>query len=277
MSNKYFWAIVTMTLLLFACGDEEQLIYDCADLQLNIGDVCPTIDPSIDSLVRETFGIVTEDCLCLADNTFDCPATESNIGDECRSTTGIGRIDENCVCQTEDDLPVDCAEFGSECRDDRGVVGVFDFACQCNNLAIETRAEVDSTAFMIELAGYRDALLTFEVIPLSTGHATRVQPSERVEILDSSTFGYPDALISGETISESNTWAQDGPFVLGTSVGNAGNFEGAGLRYLGFRIQLNNQWYYGWVSLDNNIGNTSLFIIEHGLNFNAGEPAIAGE
>lgn len=55
-----------------------------------------------------------------------------------------------------------------------------------------------------------------------------------------------------EVINEDQNWSLETSFVLGTSVGNEGLFEGSGLRYLGFRILNNAEYQYGWISIINN-------------------------
>jgi len=121
--------------------------------------------------------------------------------------------------------------------------------------------------------------LYFEIITLNEEtYASRVQPtSDLVQILDSSTFGYPDALELNDVINENSSRSVDNNFVLGTSVGNAGLFEGNGLKYLGFRILNNGEYQYGWISLINNQGNDCLEIKSYAINLTNEQPILAGQ
>ncbi len=133
-------------------------------------------------------------------------------------------------------------------------------------------------SYTFNLPDLENTFLHFEIIELSTGYAVRVQPSSTVQILDSSTFGYPDALKEDELIDADREWSTDGNFVLGTSVGNGGLFEGNGQRYLGFRVLGNGDgdFQYAWVLLNNNVGNTNLKILSYGVNQTSGNSIQAG-
>lgn len=124
-----------------------------------------------------------------------------------------------------------------------------------------------------------DNALSFEIIGLSSGYACRVNSTNSVEILDSSTYGYPDALAIDELIAPNGQWSNEHTFVIGTSVGSGGNFEGKGPRYLGFRLlgEQDGAYRYGWILLDNNEGNTSLNVISYGLNYIYGNSIRAGQ
>ena len=156
---------------------------------------------------------------------------------------------------------------------------IFLFLCSCSNSENTSLDPLDAilsrdldiqiepeTNFTLILLDTDRPLLYFEIIKLDTGHATRVHPADSVQVLDSSTYGYTDALQKGELIEEENTWSARTSFVLGTSVGHAGQFEGVGPRYLGFRYSENGELHYGWVLLSNNYGNTDLQIQSYGLN-----------
>lgn len=133
------------------------------------------------------------------------------------------------------------------------------------------------TTFTLSLLDTDESLLHFEIIKLDIGHATRVQTAESVQILDNSTYGYADALQIDELIETENTWSDRTSFVLGTSVGHAGSFEGNGPKYLAFRLIKNEDFQYGWVLLDNKQGNTELQIISYGLNQTSGKGILAGQ
>ena len=116
---------------------------------------------------------------------------------------------------------------------------------------------------------------TFEIIELSANnYAARVISLNNSEILDNSTFGYPDATEFGDDISGD---FENGNGVLGTSVGNGGLFNGAGDRYLGISIEISGLTYYGWVELNCNAQNSNLIIKSYGYNTVADETITAGQ
>ena len=121
--------------------------------------------------------------------------------------------------------------------------------------------------------------LVFEITTLGEEtYASRVHPIDgTVQILDNSTYGYPDALELDSIINDEQNWIPSLNYVLGTSVGNAGLFEGSGLRYLGFRIVNGSEYQYGWVSIINNEGNTCVEIKEYAVNLTTGRSILAGQ
>ena len=64
-------------------------VFDCPDIQANIGDDCTT--PGGD------LGEITANCDC--EPVFDCPAIQANIGDPCVIQNQQGTINANCDCQ----------------------------------------------------------------------------------------------------------------------------------------------------------------------------------
>lgn len=76
--------------------------------------------------------------------------------------------------------------------------------------------------------------------------AARVIPLS-IDILDNSTYGYPDALDFNEQISANGNWSKN-TSVLGTFL-NAGQFQGEGEKYLGIRILMDNNFKYGWIKI----------------------------
>ena len=93
--------------------------------------------------------------------------------------------------------------------------------------------------------------------------AARVIPIS-VEILDSSTYGYPDALDLDEQISENGNWSKT-TSVLGTFM-NAGQFQGKGEKYLGIRLSKDNKYKYGWIKIYCSQHNDTLRIIDYAYN-----------
>lgn len=85
-----------------------------------------------------------------------------------------------------------------------------------------------------------------------------------VEILDNSTYGYPDALNLEELISEDGNWSKR-DCVLGTFM-NAGQFQGQGEKYLGIRFLRDDNFKYGWIKIYCSEHNDTLRIIEYAYN-----------
>lgn len=93
--------------------------------------------------------------------------------------------------------------------------------------------------------------------------AARVIPLT-IEILDNSTYGYPDALNLDDPISESGHWSNQ-TSVLGTFM-NAGQFQGNGEKYLGIRFIKANNYKYGWIKLYCSQHNDTLRLIDFAYN-----------
>ncbi|MFZ2901044.1 MAG: hypothetical protein WA004_20605 [Saprospiraceae bacterium] len=97
------------------------------------------------------------------------------------------------------------------------------------------------------------------------------------EIIDASGNGYPDALQEETEIGPESAWGES-EGVLSTPAGQGGQFEGAGTRFLGFRIpSSNNTHKYGWVKLECKQGGTQLFITDFAINQEADQPIITGQ
>jgi hypothetical protein len=94
--------------------------------------------------------------------------------------------------------------------------------------------------------------LAARVIPIST------------EILDNSTYGYPDALDFEEQISKEGNWSSR-TSVLGTFL-NTGQFQGQGEKYLGFRLIEDENFKYGWIRIYCSQHNDTLRIIDYAYN-----------
>jgi len=93
--------------------------------------------------------------------------------------------------------------------------------------------------------------------------AARVIPVS-VEILDNSTYGYPDAMDLDDQISEEGNWSNRRS-VLGTFL-NAGQFKGQGEKYLGIRFLKDDNFKYGWIKIYCSQHNDTLRIIEYAYN-----------
>ena len=104
--------------------------------------------------------------------------------------------------------------------------------------------------------------------------AARVVPVN-IQILDNSTYGYPDALVPDAVIKETGNWSSQ-TSVLGTFM-NAGQFQGKGDRYLGIRFTGTEGINYGWLKLNCSQHNDTLRIIEYAYNLNYGQEIKAGQ
>ena len=107
----------------------------------------------------------------------------------------------------------------------------------------------------IDLNDDREVDIAFEIVNLNNydqsqhlndSLAARVI-TPNVELMDNSTYGYPDALESGVLLTESMSWIKRENSVLGTNP--SAHFQGKGEKYLGFRLKAANSFYYGWVKL----------------------------
>ena len=115
---------------------------------------------------------------------------------------------------------------------------------------------------------------SFEIITLSPDvFAARVLTIGASTILDNSTFGYPDALDEGDSVSGN---FETGNGVLGT-INNAGQFKGAGDKYLGIKIAGSGNEYLGWIKLNCNVNRDTLNIISCGYNTVASAAIKAGQ
>ncbi len=104
--------------------------------------------------------------------------------------------------------------------------------------------------------------------------AVRVFPIS-VEVLDNSTFGYPDALISYDIISENGNW-NGNTCVLGTFM-NAGQFQGNSEKFLGFRFINSSDYKYGWLKIYCSQHNDTLRIFDFAYNNIANSQIMAGQ
>ncbi len=117
----------------------------------------------------------------------------------------------------------------------------------------------------------------FNTNPLPEGFdtlAARVDPILN-EILDNTTFGYPTALNLNDSISSKGFWSNK-PGVLGTFQ-DAGQFQGQGEKYLGFRKYINEKYYYGWIKIYCSQHSDTLKILELGYNLTSDKGIMAGQ
>ncbi len=105
--------------------------------------------------------------------------------------------------------------------------------------------------------------------------AARVIPVN-LQILDNSTYCYPDALEEEVEIKSTGNWTNN-TGVLGTFM-NAGQFQGKGERYLAIRFINNSSSYnYGWIKLYCSQHSDTLRIIEFAYNLNPEQEIKSGQ
>lgn len=135
-----------------------------------------------------------------------------------------------------------------------------------------------------DLNNNKQADLHFEIIDLNNFNqqlpayldsmAARVIPVT-LQVLDNSTYGYPDALNENYDINHTGNWSSR-TSVLGTFM-NAGQFQGQGEKYLAIRLATGSEYNYGWVKLYCSQHNDTLRIIEYAYNTKEGKPIKAGQ
>jgi hypothetical protein len=136
-----------------------------------------------------------------------------------------------------------------------------------------------------DLDGDEQADIAFEIVDLNLFNpnglpesfdtlAARVIP-KTLEILDNTTFGYPDALEEEVSIDQEGYWS-DNSSVLGTFA-NAGQFQGQGEKYLGIRLLKEDRFQYGWIKIYCSQSNDTLRILEYAYNEILDSPIKAGQ
>jgi len=135
---------------------------------------------------------------------------------------------------------------------------------QMNTYSINDTVTTASGPMTLNVDGDLSNDYTFEIFPLSgSSTAARVVSLWDSYVMDASTFGYPDALNCGDIV--------DGPYssgnaVLGTDVGGGGSFSGAGLKYLGLKMDVGGESYLGWISLEVAEGNDTIILHDVGYS-----------
>ncbi len=192
-------------------------------------------------LLLLSFGLLMVSCK----EEFDCDGINRNIGDECiDGTEEIGQVGLNCECVTGN---------------------------------VQTTVDLNNSA-IISFDISHNSSLEFFITAAPEGFTAFVNPLSDVQIIADPMLGYPFALEMGSRISEISFWSVDSNnLVLGNSVEFGGNFNGAGEKYLGFRVLDNDSIYYGWLSIDVSDDNSSVFIDRYRINYNSGEFIRAGE
>lgn len=145
---------------------------------------------------------------------------------------------------------------------------------QINSYSIDQTVTISSGSFTIDVDSYGNSDYTFEILPLyANSNAARVISLGNSQVMDSSTFGYPDTLNYGENVTSPFS---SGIAVLGTDIGGGGEFTGAGIKYLGLSIDISGENHLGWISLEVVASNDTIFLHDIGYNTIASEEITAG-
>lgn len=135
----------------------------------------------------------------------------------------------------------------------------------------------------IDLNDDREVDLAFEIVNLNNyDQAQHLNDSlaaraitPNVELMDKSTYGYPDALDKDVLLTTSMSWIKRETAVLGTNPGV--NFQGQGEKYLAFRLTAENNYYYGWVKLECSEKRDVLRIISCGISEETNKSIYTGQ
>lgn len=149
----------------------------------------------------------------------------------------------------------------------------FSLAAQINHYSInQSLIGVGQKTFDINNDGNDDYL--FEIISLSPGTlAARVNTLGTSEILDNSTFGYPDALNFNDVVTG---YFHTGVGVLGTFT-NAGQFNGMGNKYLGIKMKVGGSNFLGWIEINCSVARDTLSFIATSYNTVSDASIYAGQ
>jgi len=138
------------------------------------------------------------------------------------------------------------------------------------NFNIDQDNRIDIGFEIIDLNLFNDEKLPETLDSL----AARVIPVT-MEILDNSTFGYPDALDADYLINDDANWSNS-TSVLGTFLAS-GQFKGKGEKFLGVRFAEDGNFKYGWIKLYCSEHNDTLRIIDFAYNNVADDFIKAGQ
>lgn len=145
---------------------------------------------------------------------------------------------------------------------------------QINIYSINDTVTTASGPLTLNVDGDLSNDYTFEIFPLSgSSTAARV-----VSLWDSYVmgvpFGYPDALNCGDLVTGPYS---SGNAVLGTDVGGGGSFTGAGLKFLGLKMDVDGESYLGWVSLEVAASNDTIILHDVGYSTVPNNAIAAGQ
>ncbi|MGB0462286.1 MAG: hypothetical protein ACPGOX_04565, partial [Flavobacteriales bacterium] len=153
--------------------------------------------------------------------------------------------------------------------------GVTPASGQINTYSINDTVTIASGPLTLNVDGDLSNDYTFEIFPLSgSSTAARVVSLWDSYVMDASTWGYPDALNCGEIVAGTYT---SGNAVLGTDVGGGGSFSGAGLKFLGLKMDVGGESYLGWISLEVAAGNDTIILHDVGYSTVPNNAMVAGQ
>lgn len=146
---------------------------------------------------------------------------------------------------------------------------------QITSYAVDEIVTIASGPFIIDVNNDGVNDYTFEIFPLVDGMtAARVISLGNSQVMDNSTFGYPDALNFGDPVTAP---FNSGNAVLGTDVGGGGQFTGLGSRYLGLNVDVSGMEHLGWILLEVAATNDTITVHEVGYQTLVGEGITAGQ
>lgn len=146
---------------------------------------------------------------------------------------------------------------------------------QINSYSVNQTVTISSGSFTIDVDSDGNDDYTFEILPLSDSlNAARVISLGNSQVMDGSTFGYPDALNFGDNVTSPYS---SGNAVLGTDVKGGGQFSGAGMKYLGLNVDISGDNHLGWISLEVAASNDTIILHDIGYNTIASNGITAGQ
>lgn len=146
---------------------------------------------------------------------------------------------------------------------------------QINSFSVNQTITISSGSFTIDVDSDGNNDYTFEIIPLSgISTAARVISIGNSQVMDGSTFGYPDTLNFGDNVTSPYS---SGNAVLGTDVFGGGQFSGAGVKYLGLNVDISGDSHLGWILLEVAASNDTIILYEIGYNTTASDGITAGQ
>ncbi len=146
---------------------------------------------------------------------------------------------------------------------------------QINSYPVNQMVTISSGSFTIDVDSDGNDDYTFEILQLSgSSTAARVISIGNSQVMDGSTFGYPDTLNFGDNVTSPYS---SGNAVLGTDVGGGGQFSGAGMKYLGLNVDISGDSHLGWISLEVAASNDTIILYDIGYNTTASDDITAGQ
>jgi hypothetical protein len=146
---------------------------------------------------------------------------------------------------------------------------------QINSYSVNQTVTISSGSFTVDVDSDGNNDYTFEIIQLSgSSTAARVISIGNSQVMDASTFGYPNTLNFGDTVTSPYS---SGNTVLGTDVGGGGQFSGAGMKYLGLNVDISGVSHLGWILLEVAASNNKIILHDLGYSTNASNGITAGQ